>query len=117
MTAETLNNTTPGLKNTTSGLNNTTSGFVLAAAITILFNTCLALAKDVSAPLTASMKRLTGHHWTTHGIADLILFLVLGLIFSQTKLGGRLGANAVTAILIGSVVVASLGLAIWYVFV
>lgn len=102
----------------TSGtLDKTTSGFVLAAAITILFNTALALAKDVSAPLTAGMKQLTGHHWTTHGIADLILFLVLGFIFSQTRLGSKLGAKAVTAILIGSVIVASLGLAIWYVFV
>jgi hypothetical protein len=102
----------------TSGtLDKTTSGFVLAAAVTILFNTALALAKDVSAPLNAGMKQLTGHHWTTHGIADLILFLVLGFIFSQTRLGSKLGANAVTAILIGSVIVASLGLAIWYVFV
>lgn len=102
----------------TSGtLDKTTSGFVLAAAVTILFNTALALAKDVSAPLTAYMKRLTGHHWTTHGIADLILFLALGFIFSQTRLGSKLGANAVIATLIGSVIVASLGLAIWYAFV
>jgi uncharacterized protein (DUF2342 family) len=102
---------------TAGTLDKTTSGFVLAASVTILFNTALALAKDVSAPLTAHMKQLTGHHWTTHGIADLVVFLVLGFLFSQTKLGEKLGANAVTAILTGSVIVASLGLAIWYLFV
>jgi hypothetical protein len=41
------------------------SGFVLAAAITALFNTVLACAKDASAPLKAAMKSLAGHDWTT----------------------------------------------------
>jgi hypothetical protein len=60
-----------------------TSGFVLAAAITVLFNTALAWAKDAYAPLNTFLQSLTGHHWTTHGLADLLLFL--GLVGSSPQ--------------------------------
>jgi hypothetical protein len=94
-----------------------TSGFVMAAAITILFNTALAWAKDASAPLTDFMKSLTGHHWTTHGLADLILFGGLSFLFTKTKIAQRIDSNHLIAGLIGAVVIAVLGLGIWFAFV
>jgi hypothetical protein len=60
-----------------------TSGFVLSAAITVVFNTALAWAKDVYPPLNDFMRRIGGHHWTTHGYpvrhADRGLNTLLGL--------------------------------------
>jgi hypothetical protein len=93
-----------------------TSSFVLAAAITILFNTLLACAKDSYAPLNAYMKRLTGHHWTTHGLADLALFVGLGLIFLATGIGEKAPPNRLSGILAATVMVATSGLVLWYVF-
>jgi hypothetical protein len=91
-------------------MNPSTYGFALAAAIAILFNTALAWAKDAYAPLNAFMKSLTGHHWTTHGLADLIVFVGLGLLFTKMKIHPA----RITAILSAAVVVAGLGLGLWY---
>jgi hypothetical protein len=94
-----------------------TSGFVLAAAITVLFNTGLALAKDAYPPLNDFMKSLSGHHWTTHGLADLVVFLGLGFIFVITRAAEKIDPNRLIGVLIGTVVIAGLGLALWYAFV
>jgi uncharacterized membrane protein SirB2 len=94
-----------------------TSGFVLAAAIAVLFNTALALAKDAYPPLNALMKSLTGHHWTTHGLVDLILFVVLGFIFMRTRMAEKIDPNRLIGVFIGAVITATLGLALWYAFV
>lgn len=97
-------------------LNSTTSGFVLAAAITVLINTALACAKDASAPLKAFMKSVAGHDWTTQGLVDLLLFIGLGLIFAKTNIAARMDSVRLIGALVGAVVIAGLGLALWYAF-
>jgi hypothetical protein len=92
------------------------SGFVLAAAITMLVNTALACAKDVYAPLRAFMKSVAGHDWTTQGLFDLVLFAGLGLIFVNTRITERMDPSHLIAVLIGAVVIAGLGLALWFGF-
>ena len=57
-----------------------TSSFALAAAVAIVFNTLLAWAKDAWEPLNDFLKSIAGHHWTTHGLADLVVFVGLGLV-------------------------------------
>ena len=98
-------------------LTGTTSAFVLAAAITVLFNTVLACAKDAYAPLKAFLKSLTGNDWTTHGLLDLVLFAGLGFIFMSLRMAEKIGAGRLIAVLIGAVVIAGLGLALWFAFV
>jgi hypothetical protein len=94
-----------------------TSGFVLSAAITVVFNTALAWAKDAYPPLNDFMKSLSGHHWTTHGLADLLIFVGLGFVFTKTRAAEKIAPNRLTTVLIGAVAIAALGLALWYVFV
>lgn len=94
-----------------------TSGFVLAAAITVLFSTAVAWAKDVDAPLRAFMKSLTGHDWTTHGLIDLVLFALLGFIFTKIGVGEKIDSNRLITVLIGSVMIAGIGLGLWFAFV
>jgi len=94
-----------------------TSGFVLAAAITLLFNTALACAKDAYAPLKTLMTSLTGHDWTTHGLVDLLLFVGLGFMFMNVRVAEKMTADRLIAVLIGAVVIAGLGLALWFAFV
>jgi hypothetical protein len=93
-----------------------TSGFTLAAAITFIVSTVLACAKDASPPLKAFMKSIAGHDWTTQGLFDLAVFVVLGSIFSKTRAAAGLGAGLLVAILIAAVAIASAGLALWYAF-
>ncbi len=95
----------------------TTSGFVLSAAITVLFSTVLACLKDANAPLKAFLKSIAGHDWTTQGLADLVLFLVLGFIFTKVGVLEKIAPDRLIAVLIGAVAIAGLGLALWFAFV
>jgi hypothetical protein len=94
-----------------------TSSFVLAAAVTVLFSTALAWAKDAYAPLKDFMKSLTGQDWTTHGLLDLVLFIGLGLIFMRTKVSEKIPPGRLSGGLIAAVGIAGLGLALWFAFV
>ena len=98
-------------------LDRAAAAFGLAAAIAILFNTVLAWVKDAYDPLNRFMASLTGHHWTTHGLADLVLFAALGVIFLNTGVADRISPNHLVALLVGAVVLAGIGLAAWFVLV
>lgn len=86
------------------------AGFTLAAIVTVIFNTVLTIIKEEYRPLIAYMKSLTGHHWITHGLAVVIVFLVLGFLFS--RMGGmqRMRASTLTNLLIITVVIFGLGI-------
>ena len=81
--------------------------FALAAAITVLFNTFLACAKDAYQPLSQFMRSITGHDWTTQGLADVILFFGLGLIFVKSRWAGKIDPQRLISLLAASVVVAA----------
>lgn len=94
-----------------------TSGFVLSAAITVLFNTGLAWSKDAYPPLNSLMKSVSGHHWTTHGLIDLGLFVGLGLAFTKTRATQKMDPDRLIRILVGAVVISMIGLTLWYGFI
>jgi hypothetical protein len=94
-------------------LGRNSAGFALAVVVTVLFNTVLACAKDADAPLKSFMRSLAGHDWTTQGIADLVLFFVLGLIFSRV-IGEKIGTAKMVTALTLACIVAGIGLAGWY---
>ncbi|HLW76000.1 MAG TPA: hypothetical protein VKS01_03425 [Bryobacteraceae bacterium] len=92
------------------------SAFALAAAIVLLFNTALACVKDAYAPLSRFMGSLTGHNWTTQGLADVILFLAVGAILTKTEWAAAIAPRTLVILLIASTIAASVALAAWYVF-
>jgi hypothetical protein len=98
-------------------LDRTTTAFGLAAAVTCVFNTLLAWIKDAYEPLNSFMASLTGHHWTTHGIADVLLFVALGFALLNTGIPDRVSARGLVTTLIASVVGSGLGLLVWFVLV
>ena len=94
-----------------------TSGFVLAAATAALFNTALAWARDAYAPLNGLMESLTGNSWTTHCLADLVLFAGLGFVFAKTRAAEKIDPSRLIGALIAAVAIAALGLVLWFAFV
>jgi predicted tellurium resistance membrane protein TerC len=86
----------------------------MAAGITVLFSTALAWAKDAYKPLNNLMNDMAWHNWITHGVADLILFIGLGLILSNANTGERIAPNRLISFLVAAVVVAGAGLFVWY---
>jgi hypothetical protein len=95
-------------------LGRASASFAMSATVTILFNTALACLKDAYAPLTQFMDGLAGHNWTTQGLADVVMFLGLGLIFSRTDLAERISPNRLISFLAAAVAVAGVGLFVWF---
>jgi hypothetical protein len=92
----------------------TSAAFGMAAGITALFNTALACVKDAYRPLQNLMNAIAGHNWTTQGLADLILFVGLGLILSKTSMTQTVKPGRVISFLFVAVAVAGVGLFAWY---
>jgi len=92
----------------------TAAAFGLSAAVTIMFNVVLAFIKDSYPPLNSFMAQLTGHHWRTHGLADVILFLLLGWFFVARGIPARGLTNNTTINLAASVIISSAALGLWF---
>jgi len=105
------------MENTT--LSKRTVAFGIALAIACVVNAVIVVVKEKSAAVMAGMKKLSGHHWTTHSIIVIVLFLGVGWALGRAR-GGR-GINMTARGLIGTVVsgVALAGLIIvgFYLFV
>jgi hypothetical protein len=97
-------------------LSSASAGFGMAAAITILFSTVLACVKDAYKPLNSFMNSVAWHNWITHGLVDVILFILLGMIFSKSGLAERIAPSRLVSFLACGTILAGLGLFAWYVF-
>lgn len=85
--------------------------FGLSFAITSIVSAILVIVKESNEDtVLVWMKAATGHHWITHGLFDLILFVVLGWILSRPNNaeGIRISANRLIGSIAGAVVISSL---------
>lgn len=89
-------------------------GFGTAAAITVLFNTLLAWVKDAVDPLNTFMASLTGSHWITHGLVDVAVFLVLGIILSLRQIGRHGDGIRLAWQLVAATLLAGGSLSLWF---
>jgi hypothetical protein len=95
-------------------LGNSSAAFGLAAAVVALFNTTLACTKDAYHPLNDLMNRIAGHNWTTQALADIVLFIGMGLIFSMTHVAEKVNPSRLISFLVASVAIAGTVLFAWY---
>jgi hypothetical protein len=84
------------------------AAYGLAVSITVVFNTLLTWGKEAYHPLKSLMVLLTGHHWITHGLVVLAVFLVLGWAFAVRSipaqgLDQRLAVTIAVSILVGGI--------------
>jgi hypothetical protein len=75
-------------------LDKVTAGFGLAVAISIIFTALLVVIKETNKGLKDWFTTLLGHHWTTHGVITILLFVILGLLLSQLRIEENWGINA-----------------------
>ena len=94
-------------------LDGAAAAFGAAAAITIVFSTVLAWVKDAFDPLNRLMAALTGHHWRTHGLLDIIVFVVVGVVLIRR--GFRMDGVWLATLLSAAIIVGGGGLALWFV--
>lgn len=87
-----------------------TAGYGWAVAITILFTSLLVVVKEMSKGLKDGLASMLGHHWTTHGVVTIILFVVLGVLLSRmrTEENGGMDGWKLTAVIVAGTVLGGL---------
>ncbi|MDR3640651.1 MAG: hypothetical protein P4L39_04960 [Humidesulfovibrio sp.] len=87
----------------TSTLNAQTRGFGLSVAITSIVSALLVLAKEANPGLVTFMKDLTVHHWVTHAIFDVIVFVAVGFLLAKSNngQGPAIGDEKLIQIIVG----------------
>lgn len=85
--------------------------FGLSFAITCLFSALLVVIKETSQQtVLAWMKAATPHHWITHTLLDLILFVVLGVVLARANDGQglKISADKLNSYMVGAFVISGL---------
>ena len=88
-----------------------TAGFGLSLIVTSLLNAVILLIKEMNASVMNAMKTALGHHWTTHGAIVIIVFFILGFVFSSMKFEEKWDSQKmlnyiIWATIIGGIIVA-----------
>jgi uncharacterized membrane protein len=90
-----------------------TAPFGWSLAICAVLNAVIVIAKEKSKGVNGWMQRMTGHHWTTHVVIVLLVFLALGFIFAQANRqgekknsGDRLAKIVVAGVVAGVLIIA-----------
>lgn len=114
MTAHTIDAHRAPAPHAETALSTTAAGFSIAAAITLVFNAALTIAKDAYEPLHALFQGLMGHHWITHGVVDIVVFVVLGLLLSRSEAVRKLSDTAVIGSVVAATVINGAAIALWF---
>lgn len=83
-----------------------TVSFGISLAIASVVSAMLVILKEKCPAVMGWMKRATGHHWATHSLIAMILFIALGLILARAN-GGKgiqMTATSLVGALLGGVV-------------
>jgi len=99
---------------TNNTLDKTTIGFGLSAAVMSIVNALLVIFKEMTPPFKNAMADAMGHHWTTHGVAVLGLFLVLGFVLAGAVKPESWSAGKLSNAILWSVIIGAVALAAFY---
>jgi formate hydrogenlyase subunit 3/multisubunit Na+/H+ antiporter MnhD subunit len=83
-------------------------GFGISFLIACIINGLLIIAKESYAPLKIWMKSLSSHHWITHGIFVIVLFIIFGYIFSKTDIDKKIDADKISGLVIAGTILGGL---------
>jgi hypothetical protein len=95
-----------------------TKSFGLSFAITSFISAILVILKETNEDtVLKGMAAITGHHWITHGLFDIVLFVVLGWVLSRPNNGQglKISTNALIGSIVASVLVSGLMIAGFYI--
>jgi hypothetical protein len=98
--------------NTVGNPGATVIGYGISYSVTSIFSALLVVLKESNESVQGLLVALSGHHWVTHGILNLILFVVLGLVLSRREI--NMSGDTLTKLVAGSTVVGGLIIALFF---
>jgi uncharacterized membrane protein len=79
----------------TNRLSKNTYSFGISLAVCSILNALVVIVKETSKTAAGWMQKMTGHHWTTHVLFVVAIFLALGFALRPKNAGaGPQAANA-----------------------
>ncbi|GBE44188.1 hypothetical protein BMS3Bbin10_02278 [bacterium BMS3Bbin10] len=81
------------------------TGYGISYAVTSILSALLVVLKESNEGVHGLMVAITGHHWVTHGLLDVIVFVALGAVLSRMGGGIRMTGNALIATVVGATVI------------
>lgn len=98
-----------------SKLGKLTTAFGVSLGGTSVFSAFLVILKETHQDsVLALMRAATGHHWVTHGLLDLLVFILIGVALQGFTERLRSRTGLVTVISLGGVVFGALIVASFY---
>jgi hypothetical protein len=94
-----------------------TRSFGLSFVITSFFSALFVIFKETHEDtVMAWMKSATSHHWITHGLINLVVFVVLGWALSRSNNGDgvNISTNALSMCIAASLVISGILIAGFY---
>jgi len=81
------------------------TGYGISYAITSILSALLVVLKESNESVHGLLVSITGHHWVTHGLLNVIVFVALGAVLSRMGGGIRMTGNALIATVAGATVI------------
>lgn len=88
------------------------TGYGISYSITSIFSALLVVLKESNESVHGLLVALTGHHWVTHGLLNLILFVVLGVVLSRREI--NMSGDTLTKLVVGSTILGGLIIALYF---
>ena len=91
--------------------------FGVSFAITSLFSVLLLILKETNEKtVMAWMKAVTPHHWITHTLLDLIIFVVLGVVLAKSNDGQgiKISSDKLNSFIVGAFIISGILIAGFY---
>jgi hypothetical protein len=101
----------PAVAHATTKIDGAAAGFGVAAGLAIVFNSVLVALTDTWPTVDPYVANWTGHAWRTHGIADVLVFLILGVALTRRRT--TIGGYSLALYLVLCIVVAIGGFGWW----
>ncbi len=89
-----------------SALSKSTISFGLALALASVINGLLVVAKEKSPTVMTGLQKMSSHHWLSHAIIVVALFVMFGWIFNNKGIAAsRLIRLLVSGVVLGGLII------------
>ncbi|MEC5325579.1 hypothetical protein [Aurantimonas sp. A3-2-R12] len=85
----------------------TATAFGISYSVTSILSALLVILKESNQTVFDALVALTGHHWVSQGVLDVVVFVALGFALSRTSYA-RMTANSLIITIVGATVVSGL---------
>lgn len=101
--------------NAADSVGTTARAFGISYAITSILSALLVVLKESSQAVLDGLAAITGHHWVTHGVLNIIVFVALGFVLSRMDVGVQMTGKSLITTIVGATVVSGLIIAGYFI--